>query len=334
MTPAPPGRRLEPPAHYDDERRATWTDTVARLKTMARTGEGGDVFRADPNLIDVYVEAVAAHAQAARIRSATNVMITRGDRAMENPALAIQRRAAADIARIGRQLGLHRDPLAAPLADSPLAAETSGRWCEEHDRRECVHHRQSGGWCHQYRLIPGTGSCTKHVGMTLEQAREKGRVALARIYGGQPVDIDPVAGLLEEVRRSAGVIRGLEGLVAEIEAEGGGGWEPGSGGLWGGVTREVTGEDGTLVRERKAGQHVVLRAFNEEREHFVRACLAAKTAGAQQEAIDTARALGAGVGRLLDAIFAALELNDYQRGLIPQRVPVILRQYDPAGIAS
>lgn len=328
MTPTPPGRRLEPPAHYDDERRTIWDDTVDRLR------HGGDVFRADPRMIDVYVEAVATHSQAAKLRAQSNVMIVRDGKALENPAVAIQRRAAADIDRAGRRLGLNRDPLTAPLAQSPLAAETSGRWCETHDRRECVHHRQNGGWCHQYRLIPGTGSCTKHVGMSLEKAREKGRVALARIYGGDPVDIDPVAGLLEEVRRSAGIIRGLEHLVAEIEAEGDGGYEPGAGGLWAGLTREVTGEDGVVVQERKAGQHVVLRAFNEEREHFTRVCLAAKTAGAQQEAIDTARALGAGVGRLLEAIFAALELNEHQRALIPQRVPVILRQYDPAGIAS
>lgn len=332
--------RLEPPASYDDERRAIWHDVITRL----RRDDDGAVFRANPDLIGAYVESVAAHNQACRLRAQTNVLITRGDRAVENPALAIQRRTAADIASLGRRLGLDRSPMTAVLAESPMTELR--KWCEEHSRWECSKHRSNGLPCHSRQPIPGTGACRKHVGLSLAKAREKGRVNLLRVYGGSRPEVDPVGGLLEEVRRSAGHVAALERLVASIEeADPGGG--DGTGALWAGTVREVSGGDGSVMTERKAGPHVVLQAYNAEREHFVRACLAARTAGAHEQAVDAARALGANVGRLFDAIFAALllvppglgedagpaELVAWQQAQVPVVVPAILRSYDP-GAAS
>jgi P27 family predicted phage terminase small subunit len=326
-------RRLEAPAHYDDTRRALWAQTVDRL----RRGDRGEVFRADPHMIAAYVEAVAAHQQASKILAQTNVLITRDGQARENPALQVQRRTAADMAAAARRLGLHRDPLLAPVAESPLRGD-GRRWCDQHHRDECKHQRKAGrGPCHSPHVIPGTGSCRMHAGKSADRAREDGRVALARVYGAALPDIDPVSALLEEVRRSAGHVAALAALVAEVEAQAPDGTPAGQGGLWAGVTREVEGPGGIIERERRPGYHVVLRAYNEERDHLVRACAAAKTAGAQQEAVDMARALGAGFGRLLDAIFAALELSEYQRGLVAERVPPLLREYDPeagSGVAS
>ena len=273
-------------------------------------------------------------------------MITRGDRAVENPALSIQRRTAADIATLGRRLGLHRSPMVATLAESPMVELR--KWCDEHGRWECSKNRSDKMPCHQRAVIPGTGACYKHVGLSVEKAREKGRVALARVYGAPRPEVDPIAGLLEEVSRSAGHVAALERLVAEIEAGDPGDGAPGSGGLWAGTVRETRGDDGSTLTERRAGQHVVLQAYNQERDHFVRACLAAKTAGAQETAVDAARALGANVGRLFDAIFAALllippsleelpgagELVAWQRAVVPVVVPQILRGYDPGSVAS
>ena len=50
--------RLEPPPHYDDERREIWAETIARLTA------GGRIFRADAEILNTYVEAVRSHRQA------------------------------------------------------------------------------------------------------------------------------------------------------------------------------------------------------------------------------------------------------------------------------
>jgi phage terminase small subunit len=50
--------RLDPPSHYDDERRELWTETVARLTA------GGRIFRADAEVLNTYVEAVRSHREA------------------------------------------------------------------------------------------------------------------------------------------------------------------------------------------------------------------------------------------------------------------------------
>jgi len=97
--------RLEPPAHYDDERREVWAETVNRLTSSGR------VFRADPEVLGTYVEAVRSHRQASRLLAQTNVMITRDGKVMENPALAIQRKSAESMARASRALGLDRTPM-------------------------------------------------------------------------------------------------------------------------------------------------------------------------------------------------------------------------------
>jgi phage terminase small subunit len=319
-----PPRRLDPPGHYDDTRREIWTDAVGRLKG---DDEGG-VFRADPNLLDAYVEAVAAHRQASELRARTNVMITQGTRAVENPALGIQRRTAADMAKAARALGLHRNPMVAPLAESPLVELR--KWCPDHNRWECAKHKSNGQPCHQTAVIPGTDACYKHVGMSREDARAKGAARLARMYQ-TPADVTPGEALLEEVRYSAGHVRELRARVAEIAAaEPGPDGEP-AGGLFFGVSVERDMGDGIVLRERKAAPHVLLKAYNEEREHLVRASIAAHTAGAQAEAVEAARLLGGAVGQLVDVILAGLELTARQRDvLVPVVVPAALRAWDPA----
>lgn len=314
-------RRLDPPAHYDDERRATWADAVARLKYAG----DGEVFRADANMIDAYVEAVAAHRQASELRARTNVMITQGNRAVENPALGIQRRTAADMARAAKALGLHRNPMVAPLAESPMVEIR--KWCEDHGRWECAKRKTNGLPCHQTAVIPGTDACRMHVGMSREAAAAKGAARLARMYGS-PADVSPGEALLEEVRWSAGHVRELRERVSELAAEEDPDGPPGSG-LFFGVSVERDMGDGVVLRERRAAPHVLLRAYNDERDHLVRASLAAHTAGAQEGAVDAARTLGASVARLLDVIFAGLELTARQRDvLVPQVVPVALRAWE------
>lgn len=315
--------RLDPPAHYDQPRADLWHDTITRLRDLGR------VFQADPHVIDTYVQAIMAHRQASDLLARTNVLVTRGDRAVENPALAVQRRTAADVARASKALGLDRTPMTDVLAESPMRGD-GRRWCDEHSRDECKHHRKDGEPCHAYQLIPGMGSCRKHVGMRLDEARERGRVNLARLYQSGPLDdLGSGEALLWEMQASAAHVRDLRGQVAALAAEPGPDGVPGSG-LWWGVVSQ-TERDGITERVLKAGPNAVLRAYQAERDHLVRAAAAAHAAGAAEQQLDIARAFGASVMRLLDSAFAVLELTEHQRALIPVRMPGVLRAWDPAG---
>lgn len=319
--------RLDPPDHYDQARRGIWAAAIDRLTAA------GKVFAADPVLLDTYVEAVASHRQATRLVSQTNVLITRGDRAVENPALAVQRRTADTIARLTRALGLGKAPVQTALAGSPMRGDQA-RWCEEHARPECRHLRKDRTDCHGFHLIAGTGSCRMHVGMSIGEARRAGQVALTRVYG-EPLDVTPIEGLLDEVRWSAGHVAALRTLVSQIEQEEDqareGPARPGGGPLWWGTTKVVTRDGAEAERTEQAVPHVIVQAYKEERRHFLEAAKAAVAAGAQQEMVDAARAVGADVGRLIDAVLDAIGLDEGQRARVPQVVPGVLRAWQPGG---
>lgn len=317
--------RLDPPGHYNQDRRDLWADTITRLRTIGR------VFQADPHVLDTYIEAITAHRQASELVSRTNVLVTRGDRAIENPALQVQRRTAADVARASKALGLDRTPMTEVLAESPMRGD-GARWCDEHNRAECKHHRTDGDWCHQHSLIAGLGACKHHAGLGLDQAREQGRVNLARLYQSEPLDVDPAGVLLFEMRASAAHVQDLREQVAALAHQPGPDGVAGSGLWWALVSQ--TERDGITERVLKAGPNVVLRAYELEREHLVRAAAAAHTAGAQAEQVDVAKAVGGSITRLLDAAFEVLELTEHQRRLIPVRMPDVLRTWDPAAGAQ
>lgn len=320
MTDTP--RRLECPNWYDSERRQIWDDTIRRLT------DAGGLFRADPRVLDTYVCAYANHAQAAQLVARSSVLITRDKGGpVENPALAVQRRTAADLAKTSRALGLHRSrPEQSPLAESPM--QSDGRiWCEEHQRHECKHARKDGSQCHSNRLIAGTGSCRMHVGMRAADARAKGQAALARVYRSDAMDIDPGGALLWEVGHSAAHVADLRAEVLRLAEEPGPDGEPGSG-LWFGTYRE-TWRDGELAeREMRPGAHPVLRAYNDERDHLVKTAAAAHTAGAQDQAVNIAKALGAGVRAWLDSVFRDLQLQEWQWELVPEVVPARLAELE------
>lgn len=336
-------RRLDPPDHYDDERKTIWAEVIARLTAAGR------VFRADPVIIDTYVEAIRSHRQASRILGSTAVLIQRDGRAVENPALSVQRRSAQALAAASRRLGLDRDPIGLP--DAP---DRSGgaRWCDVHGRLECTHHRRRcacpttavppppEGCCHE-SAIAGTPSCWHHAGKTKARAKADGQAHLARLFGVPPADVTAPAALLAEVRRSAGLVSAYGALLAALEDEQTG--HPG-GGLWWGTVREVTRDGGVIEREAKATPHVILAAYNAERDRLVRCCAAAINAGAQAAAVDMAKEIAGGLSRLLDAIFGgilvvppelqalpgAAELVAWQHGKIPDVVPAAIRAWDPA----
>lgn len=205
--------RLDPPAHYDGERRDIWAETVARLTA------GGRIFRADPEVLNTYVEAVRSHRQASKLLAKTNVMITRDGKAIENPALAVQRRSAEAMTRASRALGLDRAPPARdPIAEAVPGPLIARRWCEQHKRHECRHNRQDGTPCHQYRLVAGLDTCRKHGGKSLAELREDGRARTLEAEARKLLyqhDAPPVANPLEALQRLAGRVAAAEEVIGE-----------------------------------------------------------------------------------------------------------------------
>jgi hypothetical protein len=334
--------RLDPPPGYDDERRTIWADVIDRLTAA------GQLFRADPDTVDAYVQAVRSHRQATRLLDNTSVLISHGDRAVENPALAVQRRQGETIARLARALGLRRGPGTLNVPAAPPAPVGGARWCTVHERPECTHHKRkcshrkdqpppAAGCCHE-QAVKGTGACYHHAGVSLADQRRRGASALLRLYAS-PLEIGPAEGLLDEVRWSAGHVAALRAEVQRLAADGPGqtaadgdrqGQTGAGGGLFWGAAK-VTVRDGELAEVvEQAGPHAVLAAYDAERAHFARVCKAALDAGAQQQAIDLARILGADVGRLIDAVIARLDLTPGQRALVPVVVPEVLRSWTPA----
>jgi P27 family predicted phage terminase small subunit len=202
--------RLEAPSHYDDERREIWADTVTRLTSSGR------VFRADPEVLNTYVEAVRSHRQASRLLAQTNVLLTRDGRAVENPALGVQRKSAEAMTRASKALGLDR--IAGPIAEPPPPAPIAARWCEEHKRKECRHNRQDGGPCHQYRLVAGLDVCRKHGGKSLGQLREDGRQRALEAEAQKLLyqrDAPPVTDPLSALQRLAGRAAAWEDIIGD-----------------------------------------------------------------------------------------------------------------------
>lgn len=314
--------RLDPPAWYPDGHRAIWAATIERL-----TGSGG-VFRADPLVLDTYVCAHVNHTKAARIAAETAPVLIRNGHAVPNPALAEQRKAAADLARASRALGLDRNPIRAALAASPMR-DDGRRWCDEHSRWECKHPRKDGKPCHGHPPMDGTGSCRMHVGMTAAQARAKGEEFRARLYTSDAVDMDPAEALLWEIGHSAAHVADLRAEVRALAAEPGPDGQPGSG-LFYGTYRELWRDGELAERELRPGIHPKLRAYDAERDHLVKTAAAARTTGALEAQVNVARALGAGVHALLTAIFTDLELAQWQWDRVPQVVPARLAEFDPA----
>lgn len=318
--------RFTPPGHYDDRRRHVWTDTVDRLT------EGGRIFTADPRVIDAYVQAAVTHDQAAQILAQTPPVVIRegpGGRqqAAANPTVAVQQRAARELTRLSRELGLHHalpaDPMSTPPAtETHESEELPGRWCDQHKRRECTHDRSKGrGVCHGI-AVKGTPACGKHGGKTLAELKADGERRLARTYG-QPRPVGAGEALMEEIARTAGAVDYLAELVAAIEPEA----------LWWGRTKVTQTPDGALTTV-EARAHVVLQAYWKERDHLADISSAALARGAEQQMVDWARLAGMGAAKVLDRVLDALQLSPEQRAQIPQVVPDAFRALEAGGSSS
>ena len=116
---------------------------------------------------------------------------------------------------------------------------------------------------------------------------------------GLPVEIDPAAALLAEVRRSAGAVEWLGERVAELDPE-----EV----IWSRTLgREITGtEFPSTVNEYRAAAHVWVQLYSAERKHLAEVCAKAISAGVAERQVRVAEEQGQLVGDLLRAIIDGL----------------------------
>lgn len=195
-----------------------------------------------------------------------------------------------------------------------------GRWCEEHQRWECVSPRKSGrGDCHGHHLVSGTDKCRMHLGVKAQDAIAEENARQAVITYGLPRDISPTDALLEEVRYTAGHVAWLRGKVAEIEADDL---------VWGKTEEaeknatEFSGTDTTYA----AKPNVWLELYMRERKHLLEVTKAAISVGIEERRVRLEEAKGQIVAELIKRILARLDLSDAQRILSARVIPEEFRR--------
>lgn len=198
-----------------------------------------------------------------------------------------------------------------------------GRWCEEHQRWECVKPRsRNRGTCHG-SAVTGHDACRMHLGEkaapVIAEAKAEAAALQAVITYGLPRDISPTDALLEEVRYSAGHVAWLREKVAELEAKD----------LVWGVTEETdksatefAGTDTT----RAAAVNVWLDLYFRERKHLLDLTKTAITVGIEERRVKLAEAQGSLLNGVIRRILGRLSLSAEQSALLPLVVPEELRR--------
>lgn len=194
-----------------------------------------------------------------------------------------------------------------------------GRWCEEHQRYECVSPCKSGKPCHSNRMVAGTEKCRMHLGKKAQDVIAEEAARKAVVTYGLPRDISPTDALLEEVRYTAGHVAWLREKVAGLEERD----------LVWGVTEKVekhaTEFSGTDTTEA-AKPNIWLELYMRERKHLVEVTKAAISVGIEERRVRLAEAQGALLNDMLRRIFARLSLSPEQSALLPVVVPEELRR--------
>jgi hypothetical protein len=200
-----------------------------------------------------------------------------------------------------------------------MQAPGPGRWCEEHQRRECTSPRKDRTPCHGHHLVAGTDRCRMHLGVKAADVKAEAAARKAVETYGLPRDISPTDALLEEVRYSAGHVAWLRAKVAELEA---------ADLVWG-KTEEVdkgasefTGIDTTHA----AAVNMWLELYHRERKHLLDLVKTAISVGIEERRVRLEEAKGQVVAELIRRILGRLDLNDMQRDLAVTVIPEEFRR--------
>lgn len=195
--------------------------------------------------------------------------------------------------------------------------------CTGDEHAYCAAHTRARQDCTQ-GAVPGGRVCRMHGGRAPQVlAAAKGRLERERAERsvstyGLPVDIDPGAALLEEVTRTAGHVRWLQSIVADLDPQAL---------VWGDKQeqhQEGRGPEGPIdvkTSVQAAGVSVWLDLYLRERDHLRRVCSDALKAGVRERQVQLAEQAGERAGTWLRATLASLELDDAtMRGVMAEGV--------------
>jgi hypothetical protein len=161
----------------------------------------------------------------------------------------------------------------------------------------------------------GTGTCRSHLGTARNHNThaEADQVSMILSKYGEMRDIDPGSALLEEVRRTAGIVAWWERVVQGLDPET----------LTWGVS-ETTEEPGaageSVIKEirKRASPATALLQYQTERKHLVLVCKAALDAGISQRLIDVFTDVGQTFVSLFERVMEGLDLSAAQAMKVPE----------------
>lgn len=156
------------------------------------------------------------------------------------------------------------------------------------DHPKCAAHRRDGQPCRAWP-VTGADKCRMHAGRRTADVKAHHAAQQAVATLGLPVDVDPHGALLEEVHRTAGHVRWLGQIVADIE----------QGDLVWGVTEHKSGfNSGTT---EAAGPNVWLKLYQQERKHLESVCKTAIAAGIAERRVQLEKEQGEAVVEVIRA---------------------------------
>lgn len=149
-------------------------------------------------------------------------------------------------------------------------------------------------------MHPGSGHCKWHFGNTSSGVKNAAKEAGLKILKyTSPVEIDPTAALLQELYRTAGMVKYLDGKIQDWDLD----------------TEE----------EIPDSQQQWMRVHREERRHMVHVAKLALDAGIAEREVRLAENQGMILASAIEQILDLLELSPAQTNRIPDIVPAVLR---------
>lgn len=174
---------------------------------------------------------------------------------------------------------------------------------------------------------PGYGTCKRHGGGTKQAqvSAERAEVAGLLVTYGEPIDIDPAQALLSEVRRTAGHVEWLGRILAALPPE------ELTFGRAEVTSKPAPSEDGTVAMvaeeiKARAGAHMIVQLYQQERKHLVFVSKAAIDAGASMRMVEMFTEVGAAYISMIERVLDALELSPDQAAKVPQLLTGELEQ--------